>query len=476
MKQLILSISLLLLLSSVASAQCRYSLDELLHHAQANSTQHAIDSLQLKAARADQLRARSAYFPQVKASSSWLSIQSPLKLIDAEQLSYDFLGDWNSLVTDSKEGKKLLQKINQLGTWDLKNTWLLNIGLVQPLFTGGKIIASNRMADYALEARQWQAQRSQAEAEHHIREAYYQLVALHERKALLEQYIEMLQQVVKDVEALSEEGYATRGDLLDLKIALSKAHQGLNQLQQLLPIASQNLALLAHLPLDTNIIPDDNVSSLLAKATDTAISLESSDCKQLLRGDDSTNVPSHVNGNSEGSRIRLLELSKKIKHQETLLEQSKMLPQLAFFANYTALYPNPFDAMKKNVGGTWSLGVTLEVPISDIYGGYQARRSAKAQELIAGLEEKDLQNKLSLERKKTEVEAQLAKETLHSTQRLKKDSESNLALARLGYNEGEVSIEKLLRTEADWLQINESFITALTDLFIKQSALSLTYL
>lgn len=476
MKKLFLSISFLLLLCGSTSAQCRYSLEELLHHSRDNSTQYSIDSLKLVAARADQLRARSAFFPQVKASSSWLSIQSPLKLIDAEQLSHDFLGKWSPLVIDSKEGQDLLQKINNLGTWDLKNTWLLNVGVVQPLFAGGKIIASNRMADYALEARQWQAQRSQAEAEHHIREAYYQLVALHEKEALLEQYIEMLQQIVKDVAALSEEGYATKGDLLELKMALSKAHQGLNQLQQLLPVASQNLALLAHLPLDASIIPDDNVSSLLAKATDLAISQESNDCNQLLKVSDATNVPSHVNGNSDGSRIRLLELSKKIKHQETLLEQSKMLPQLAFFANYTALYPNPFDAMKKKVGGTWSLGVTLEVPISEIYGGYQARRSAKAQELIAGLEEKELQSKLALERKKAEVDAELAKGTLLSSERLKKDSESNLALARLGYNEGEVSIEKLLRIEADWLQINQSFITALTDLFIKQSALSLSYL
>ena len=129
--------------------------------------------------------------------------------------------------------------------------------------------------------------------------------------------------------------------------------------------------------------------------------------------------------------------------------------------------------MKGNVGGAWSLGVTLQVPLTDIYVGYQAKRSAKAQELIAGLEEKETLRKLSLEAEKGQSEETLAREIFFSSLELRKDITANLNLAKLGYKEGEVSIEKLLRTEADWFQINEEFISALTDLFIKQSALAL---
>lgn len=464
MRKFLLFAVSLVLLHTVAIAQCKYSLEDLLRRAEEHSIQQEIDSLNLVAAKSDVLRARSSFFPKISASSSFLSLRRPIKLYDAYELSQDFLGNWSSFILNTEQGKALIQKLDKKGTLDLKNTWLLNISLVQPLYVGGKIVASNKMADYALEARHWQTERKKAERQHAIKEAYYQLVSLCEKEALLGEYIGMLRSVAKDIEALQKEGYATKGDLLEAKMALSKASQGLHKLQRMTPIATQHLALLANLPLTSDFVPKDNIETLLSKVehlSSFSISTGEEDC-----------LPSENQANEE-SRKRLLSLSKAIKHQQTIIEQSSMLPQLAFFANYTSLYPNFFDSMKGNVGGAWSLGVTLQVPLTDIYVGYQAKRSAKAQELIAGLEEKKTLRKLSLEAEKGQSEETLARQIFFSSLELRKDITANLNLAKLGYKEGEVSIEKLLRTEADWFQINEEFISALTDLFIKQSALAL---
>lgn len=459
MKRLLYSFVLLLGVIGVTIAQQSYSLDDLLSSARDHSTQSKIDSLEITIAQRRQKQARAAFFPKGDISTSYFSLLSSIQFIDTEDFSKELLSKWSSLLLESQVTTALKEKIESLSRVDLQNSWFLNLGIVQPLFTGGKIFASNKLTNYAIEVEQWKAKRRRAEETFAIEKAYYTLVSLYEKEKILTQYRQMIQQIEQDIEQLTATGYTSKRDLLAINMAILKVEQSIDHLKMALPLASQNLACLAFLTKKNNIVPADDTKSL-------ALKIENITCiapdKKICEG---TKTPL--------SRQKLLQLNRLIQQQQTRIQQSEMLPQIAVFANYSALYPNFFHAMKKEIGGSWSFGLTVKIPLSSIYTGYQAQKEGKAKELIAQLEEKETLQKLQIEREKAHDELIFAKKTYKTSLRLKENIEKQLELALLGYKEGEISIEQLLQVESNWLEIDEKYITDLTNLFIQEASIRL---
>lgn len=440
----------------------RYTLAELHRYASSHSREMSQDSLEVVAMKATLRQARASYFPKVSASASWASLFSPIKLLDTqkatdllfEKLPPSFPANLKNLFVPS-----IQQELEKATTLHLDNLWFMNVGLVQPLFAGGEIYASNRLAKLALEAKQLQATRNLAEREYALTEAYYSLVALEEKEICLEQLITKMEKLAGDIEALYETGYATKGDLLDIRLALAKTRRGLGELQSFKPIAVQNLALEASMPQEIAPLPKDNRTSLEQKALEL---LHTIDPSSLLENDD------------YASRAALLAINSQVQKEQTVVAQSKMLPRLAFFANFSAIYPNLFDAKRRKMGGSWSIGLSLQLPITDIYQGWQAREAAKARSLIAAFEEKNNLEKLKLERAKARTEWEQAKANYQTNARLCQIAEETLKLAEEGYRAGEVDVDRFLRSQAEWLSTQHEYIDALVSLFIKGAAYQLT--
>lgn len=451
-----LSFAILLLAATLSSqSQKLYSLDQLLQDVEHCSSGAAIDEAQITGAEADLFRARSSYFPKVSATSGWVSIHRPLQLFDATASISDIFGPVapfvNQIVGD---------KLNNMATLDLRNIWFANVSAMQPLFTGGEVVASNKMAELALKLRREQGVRSAEERRYAVKEAYYLLVGLYEQKALLELYQSMLDSVVSDVEALYKEGYATKSALLEAKLAKSKAKRGRAELNGMLPVATRNLVIVAGLPDDIEIAPAETIETLGKSAA------EHLDLSSMTREGN----PSLSTALPDDARNKILALTSEIAKCESAIAQSKMLPKLALFANYSVFYPNFFNAMEKKVGGTFSFGVILQVPISDIYSGYQAKKSATQKALITQLEAKEKGRKIALEQTKYLNEAKTAASNYLFYLEQSQEATANLALASEGYKEGVVEIEKFLRTQADWLQTKIDYIQSVVALYTKQAA------
>lgn len=455
----------LIIFSSGIFAQKVYCLEELLRMSDSESSAHQIDSLNIVAASSDRLRARSAYFPKISLTTDWVSLRTPIKIFDVDRFAEDLLGNYATIL-ETNPGLKIKESLQDAMTFDLKNTWFFNAGLVQPIFSGGQILASNQIADLALEATQVQIIRARAERHHAVKEAYYTLINIVEKESVVERFVTMLEEIYSDVEALYREGYATKADILDARLALSKARNALSDLQKAHPLATQALAILVNLPQETNFLPEESLEELAKKG----------DCllETLSDTTEASNSTAQSPDTLHSSREKLSALNTEILSRQQVIEQSKMLPRLGFFANYTAFYPNFLKGFDKQVGGTWSFGFSLQVPVSDIYSGYQARKSAKAKVLIASLQEQEIAKKLRLERDKTLQELRIAKSNYTSARSQLKDIQESLDLATKAYKEGEIDMVRLLNTKELWLEVNNDYIDALTDLFKKEAAYRLS--
>ncbi len=469
MKKVVFALCLLIC-PSFLWAQQVYSLNELIAASEGNTPQNTIDSLSAVSARAEQLQARSALLPKANFNTAWFSLQSPIKVLDAHQTFTEFFNGYNKLIPHTALVDRFENKINDLATIDFKNTWVMNVSLVQPLFTGGKLYAANKMSDLGIKATELKATRKKAEQRFAIEEAYYNHVRLYEQGKILEEFIAMISNIASDVEALYNEGYATKADLLDARMAVTKAKRSLNELNAKKPIASHNLANLANLTSKT-IVPSDSTETLLANVQPLLDKIASFQLYQQHATEQASTTTTSI---SYGARAELLSIQSELGKYKTLDAQSAMLPKLAFYAGYTAVYPNLFNARKKQLGGSWSLGLMLEVPITDIYSGWQARKSAHAKAQIAKWEEADNLSKLTLERENINAELQQAKIRFEANKQLMDETELTLDLAIKGYKEGEINIERVLRSESDWLQVKTDLLEALTTLYIQYAKLQLS--
>lgn len=116
-------------------------------------------------------------------------------------------------------------------TVDERNLAVLQIGLTQPLYMGGKIRAYNQLA--GLSEKLAESNRSQ-ELQNIIvatDEAYWQIVSLVNRKQMAEKYVETLKKFEHDVLLMEETGVATKADVLSVKVKLNQGEMMLTKVE-----------------------------------------------------------------------------------------------------------------------------------------------------------------------------------------------------------------------------------------------------
>lgn len=457
------SIFLLGLLTVLYSlrAQEVYSLPELQEWAATHSSTTQKAYLEIQAAQSDLWQARTGYLPQIGAKAMWLNVDKPLRPFDLKlDLSHipQIPGiDINELANTWLES--ILPK-----DWNaitLQNVWLGHVGLVQPLFTGGKIYFSNRMARQALMARQIQLHRTLQESDHEIAKAYYELVQLVAQQKLTQQFAHTLEALISDVETLYDEGMITKGDLLEVRMARHKLREAEHRLEYGLPIAHKQLATLTYLPQGSYPVPRSSLQDLIIQV-DSLIHSEAAYAPANTQG------PLNI-------RQQLLRQAEEIARHRQHIAMADMLPKLAFFANYTLANPNPFDKMKREFGGTFSFGFALEVPLSDIATGYFRQSSARTKAMIASLESDEAERKIALELAATQSEFETSVRQYEEMHLLRREAADNKELAELGYKEGVISLERRLRAEQQLFEADSAYIKAVVQTLVKHGAWRLAH-
>lgn len=424
------------------SAQQVFTLEECRNLAIQNNKELQIAGEKVKAAGEERKAAITKYFPQISAMGTYMRNEKNLNLVDFGQL-----GPLAELVPSG---------IKDFLELDIRNIWVGNISLVQPVFMGGKIIAYNQITEYAKELAKTMNNTKLQDIIYATDEGYWQVVSLVNKKKLADAYVELLRKMDHDVDLMIKEGVATEADGLSVKVKLNEAEVAQTKVDNGLNLTRMLLAQICGLPLEGEMkLADENLETLQEKELPTQ----------------TANVnEAFINRNE----LKSLDYAVKIYKKKETIALAEMLPNVGFTANYLVTNPTMFNGFKNEFAGMWNLGFVMKVPLSGWVEGSFKRNSARAETRIKQLEWEHAKEKIELQVNQSVYKVNEAEKKLTASGRNMENAEENLRHANYGFEEGVIPALNLMQAQTAWFSAHSSLIDAqievkLTEVYLKKA-------
>lgn len=255
------------------------------------------------------------------------------------------------------------------------NQYQLKLSLVQPLFTGFRLVSQQRAAGYLLRANQASDQKELNEEIFRIASAYLQFYLAREQYFVAKEMMKSASAHAEDAEVFFNNDLITKNDLLKIKVQHSGAVLSLTEAQNNFQITSINFLKTIGLPLDTQFSIPTEFTLLTTVIPDSAEAINT----------------------ALAERSELQELELRILAAENLRTASKSgwYPQIQLHSNLYYNRPNQrIMPAKDRFDETWDVGVSLQWNLWD-WGGTSAR-TEQAGEEMRGLQVTSAQIKESI--------------------------------------------------------------------------------
>lgn len=464
----------LCVLPTYAGAQQVLTLDECRQMAVENNNSLKTAQQKIKVAGYDRNIALANYFPKITATGTYMYTSRDWKLIDDDKAAViqnagttlqndvtnkmmQIMSDKDVMtkymtdaafkkLTDGLQTTDIATPINAIGqhitdalTLDMHNLCGAVVSVQQPVFMGGKIVASNQMAKYAEELAQSQYDAEHAQVLADIEQAYWQIVSIAAKKNLAENYADLLRQMGKDVDALVAEGFATPSDALTIKVKMNEAEMLYTKATNGLALAKMLLCKECGLPLDSEItLADETLDAIPVPQMSPVISDEEVYAAR--------------------PEIKSLDFAKKIYDKKVAVVRADGLPTVAVMANYAVTNPNVFNGFQNKFGGFFSAGVLVNVPIFHGTEAIQKTKKAKAEAALTQYRLDDAKEMISLQVAQLRQQEGEALEKLTMAESNLENAEENLRVATAGWNEGMIASNVVLQAQTAWLQAHSEYI------------------
>lgn len=421
-----------------------------------------IANQKIAAAQYQKDQAKAAYLPSIDFVGGYMYNQKNISLIEEDALlptktfnpatgSYDF-----NLLMDPSTGKPVMvngQVVptqvallpKEAMTYDIHNVFAGALTLTQPVYMGGKIKAMNDITRYAEALATTMRNKAVEDVVYQVDAAYWQVVSLKAKERLARSYVNLLDTLNHNVEAMVREGIATKADALSVAVKLNEANVDMTKVTNGLALSRMLLSQLCGLPVNTTFTLADEDSERLGDQPLVATSYNMDDV--YARRHD----------------INALQLGVKIYEKKAKVAMSDMLPQVALMGMYSVSNPNSFNGFKNKFGGAFSVGATLKIPLWHWGGNYNKYRAAKTEAVIQNLELENARDKIALQVNQASFKAQEAIKTYESTRSNLAKAEENLRMAQIGFKEGVMPVDNVMAAQTAWLKANSEVIDAQID-------------
>ncbi len=431
-----------------------------------NNKQLQISRERIRRAGYQHDEARAAYLPGVDFAGGYMWNQKKLSIFDSDQLlpvkafnsstgSYDF-----KLVTDpatgypvkGPDGQYIPSEValipKESMTYDIHNVFFGAVTITQPVYMGGKIRAMNKITQYATEVAEQLHINEAEDVIYNVDAAYWQVVSLKAKYRLAVSYVALLDTLDANVQAMIEQGVATRSDLLSVDVKLNSAQVDLTKVENGLTLSRMALSEICGLPVDSvfPLADEDIESTYLLTPPSTVFDMAA----VYARRPD----------------LRALETGVKVYEQQAVVARSSMLPSLAVVGTYSFSNPNMFNGFKKRFNGAFSVGAMLQIPIWHWGGNYAKYKAACSDATIARLEVAHAREMIDLQVSQAGYRAQEAVKTYQMTTTNLEKANENLRQATLGFREGVMTTDNVMEAQTAWLKANSENIDAMIDMHL----------
>ncbi len=324
------------------------------------------------------------------------------------------------------------------------NNYNLRLSLQQPLFTGLKLLSSQKAAEHNYNAVESEYSREMNETAINIHRAFWNYYRAQEVKNLLTKSLKQIERHLYDTKNFLDNGLVTRNDYLKLQVQYSNTKLQLIETENNLEVARAVLNKAIGLPLesDTEIIPNElNVQSA------------EYDLKELI-------------DEAKSNRNELITLSYKLKATEENITSasSGWFPNIYLTGNFYYSNPNVrFQPLTDDWNDTWDVGVTLSWDIWD--WGSTSSKTIQAEEI-------SVQTQASFEKLNDNIEVEVYQSYLNLMKAKEKVDVSRLSLEQAienyritseKYNEQLATSTDLIDAEVSELQTATNLTTSLIE-------------
>ena len=404
--------------------------------------------------------ARAAYLPAVDLSAGYMYNQHKVNLLgeDAKLPTMTFNPltgkyDYNILinpatgqpVTDPASGSPIPLEVavipKEAMSYDIHNVMFGTVSLTQPVYMGGAIRAMNEITKYAELLAQSTRDAAVQELIYAVDESYWTVVSLESKRKLAESYLQLVDTLQRNVNAMLKEGVATRSDSLRVAVLRNEAALTLTKVDNGLSLSRMALAQICGQPIDTQLRPED-------------CDLKAAD-----------NMPGPVDYTMDqvyASRPELetMRHSISIAEQKARLAKAAMLPKVSVIGSYTFMNPNTINGFENRFGGNFSVGAALTMPLWHWGGNYYTHKAAKAETTIQKLALAEAEDKIELQVNQAKFKYDEAYKTYNTTRTNLLSADENLRQARLGFKEGVMTLQDVMAAQTGWLAAHSEEIDA----------------
>lgn len=422
--------------------------------------------------------------PRIEASALYMHSQRSISLINhkqeralrtmgttLQQANTNILEQLTNALPELAPILSLLQntdiftQLNEIGNSiantlcpDTRNIYAATVTVTQPIYTGGKISAYKKITEYLenITANNIESVRqSTIEA---TEQTYWLIVSLANKEQLAHSYLELINELHKNVEELQRQGMATKSQLLSVDVSLNEARSQL--------LRAQNATLLARMLLNT-------ICALPQDCTLTLADEKNIQCRQLDQTAIKENIPTATNISDSiaidnNPEFQNLKLATSISHQETKLVRADYLPQLGLSVSYMTSNPSLTDGFQNKFGDTWNIGIELKIPLWSWNERAHKIKASRAKEHIAQYTLDDSRRMLLLLIEQSRRRISEAEATLSIAISNVDVADENLRTARIAFDEGLLNSDEFMAAHTVWLKAHTAHIDAKIEIIMSE--------
>lgn len=408
----------LLVVAAPLTAQNPLTLEACKQMARENNLSLKHKRLEKQVATQTAKEAFTAYFPSVEASGMYANLNEPLVTMPS---------------VNPLTGVPFEMSL-------LKNGKTASVTATQPVFAGGRIVNSNKLARMGKEIVSLQYEREEDEVERTTERMFWQVVRLEEKLKTIATLEEQMREVRKDVELAVRAGVSTRNDLL--RVEMQELELESNRLKIENGIGVSKLLLGQHIGIDG---------------------------KELRIDYEELSVPesplTHYMDAREAVLTRpesaLLDRSVRVEELQRRIEVGKRLPSVGVGAGYVY---NDFMGNAQNFGMMFAI---VKVPVSDWWGGSHAIRKQALKHRQAEIDRDNGMEMMLIQTEQTWNELQEAYKQVLVSERSVASSTENMRVHREGYRAGTLTLSDVLDAQSLLQQARDRRTEALTGYRLK---------
>ena len=383
-------------------------------------------------ARAQRAEAVWEYFPRVQVSAFGYDALHPLLHITLHEVlgNSDAANVLNTEISDWANQNGVKPYFDRF-----KSGWGGSVSVIQPLYAGGRIINGNRLARLGADAAVLQDSLTRTAMRDSVESKYWRIVALQEKRAILDQSAQLLASLEKDLTSAVSAGLALETDLMQLSLKKGELEAGRRMLEGGLALAKMDLFSDIGYPYRYQDISSIELSGNLEDLPSPV---------EVL--------PPDISGTLQ---YRLLDMQVEASKLQKKMAVGELLPQLAIGGMYG------YSQLSRPTPGraNGAIFATLQIPLTDMGKAIQRSKRLDYQVQQAALDTEYLQEKLNLLEGKLRLEMESAWDQLQLTADAVRLAEELLDQMRSKYAAGSITASELMKASLEVTNARETLLS-----------------